>query len=71
MKPSYALDTHALIWHLAPLNFSIIKNLERIPYHLVPDMPDRLIATTALTSKIPLLSRDTDIANVSEIEVIW
>ncbi len=37
----------------------------------VPDMPDRIIAATALHLNLPLLSRDGQIAQVPSLTVIW
>jgi predicted nucleic acid-binding protein len=37
----------------------------------VTDMPDRIIAATALSLRLPLLSHDRAIAAVEGLEVIW
>lgn len=37
----------------------------------VPDMPDRIIAATALHLNLPLLSRDRQIASLPGIIVVW
>jgi PIN domain nuclease of toxin-antitoxin system len=54
----------------APLPAEIAGNLARIPRESVPDMPDRVIAATALTLRLPLLTRDGRI-RASSIETIW
>jgi PIN domain nuclease of toxin-antitoxin system len=54
----------------APLTAEIAGNLARIPRESVPDMPDREIAATALTLRLPLLTRDGRIP-ASNIETIW
>jgi len=37
----------------------------------VPDMPDRIVAATALSLGLPLLSRDPAMGTVEGLEVIW
>jgi PIN domain nuclease of toxin-antitoxin system len=44
--------------------------LPRIPRAQVPDLPDRIIAATALVLGLPLMSRDRQIL-LSEVETIW
>jgi predicted nucleic acid-binding protein len=45
--------------------------LRRIPRAVVPDMPDRIIAATALKLGCPLLSVDSRISALEEIDVVW
>jgi len=49
---------------------SIVLSLEQIPRSDVPDMPDRIIAATALHLNLPLITRDKKIS-FSQIESIW
>ena len=44
--------------------------VSRIDRGQIPDMPDRIIAATALTHRVPLISRDRMITT-SDIETIW
>lgn len=55
---------------VAPLDFPIAQTLQKIPRNLVPDMPDRLIAATALHLNLPLVTRDHKIRQ-TEIHTIW
>src|SRR5262245_38345994 len=41
---------------LAPLDLGVAQALRRVPRDLVPDMPDRIIAATALHLNLPLVS---------------
>lgn len=38
---------------------------------LVPDMPDRIIAATALHLDLPLITSDSDIRKLTNIKSIW
>ena len=56
---------------VAPLDLGVVLALERIDRDAVPDMPDRVIAATALHLNLPLLSRDPKIASLNRIVVVW
>lgn len=56
---------------LAPLNLDVAESLVQIPRALVPDMPDRIIAATALALGLPLATRDSKIQALSNIKIIW
>ncbi len=64
------IGTDSANYELAPLDFSVISSLRQISRSVVPDMPDRIIAATALALGLPLLSRDSAISNLSNIQVI-
>lgn len=53
-----------------PVSRQIIAALLTISRQEVPDMPDRVIAATALELGIPLISRDGKI-KASRIQTIW
>lgn len=55
---------------LAPLDLAIAQMVERVPRNLLPDMPDRIIAATALHFNLPLVTRDRKIQAVG-IKTIW
>jgi PIN domain nuclease of toxin-antitoxin system len=56
---------------IAPLNLAIAQTLSQIPRDIVPDMPDRIIAATALYFNLPLITRDSRIQALTIIETIW
>ena len=55
---------------VVPLDLNVAEAVGRIARESVPDMPDRIIAATALYLKVPLVSRDRKI-RASEITTIW
>lgn len=56
---------------VSELSFEIAEAVTRIPRETVPDMPDRIIAATALSLGIPLVTRDKKIRALSNIVTIW
>ncbi len=55
---------------LTDLTFAVTSALATIPRAGVPDMPDRIIAATALYLGLPLISRDRRI-KLSLLNTIW
>ncbi len=55
---------------VVPLDFQIADALRGIPRNLVPDMPDRIIAATALHLGLPLVTRDRRLQSAG-IQTIW
>lgn len=53
-----------------PVSRAIISSLLSIPRSSVPDLPDRIIAATALHLGVPLASRDRQIQS-SLIRTLW
>ncbi len=56
---------------VADLTYPVVKAISRVPRQIVPDMPDRIIAATALSLGVPLISRDHAFAQVPGLEIIW
>jgi PIN domain nuclease of toxin-antitoxin system len=52
------------------LNLSIARTLTQVSNSQVPDMPDRIIAATAVNYGVPLISRDAKI-QASSVQTIW
>lgn len=50
---------------------TISNALASIPRVIVPDMPDRIIAATALALGLPLVTRDTEITRLPNVTPIW
>ncbi len=55
---------------IAPLDLDTADALSLIPRAIVPDMPDRIIAATALHLGLPLVTRDTRI-RASSVTIVW
>jgi len=55
---------------LVPLDLAVAQAIQQIPRDIVPDMPDRIIAATALHLNLPLVTRDGNI-QAAGIKTIW
>ena len=55
----------------SPLSRHTLNLQRRIPKIQVPDMPDRIIAATAHSLNIPLITCDHKILACSAIQTIW
>jgi PIN domain nuclease of toxin-antitoxin system len=64
------LAARPTILSIVPLSHSIALSVEQVPRDQIPDLPDRIIAATALNQGVPLITRDRRIV-VSSIETIW
>ena len=53
------------------LTVGIADSLSQIPRLIVPDMPDRIIAATALHLNLPLVTKDQKIKALTSIQTIW
>lgn len=60
------------IWGLVavPFRVEMAETMQRIPAQIVPDMPDRMIAATALHLGLPLVTCDPKIRATSLV-TIW
>lgn len=47
------------------------QTLQQIPRLTVPDMPDRIVAATALHLNLPLVTKDSKIRQLTAIKTIW
>jgi PIN domain nuclease of toxin-antitoxin system len=55
---------------LAPLDLAVAEMIGKVPRDAVPDLPDRIIAATALAWQLPLVTRDRQI-QATGIAAIW
>jgi PIN domain nuclease of toxin-antitoxin system len=54
----------------APVTVEIVDALRQVPRVAVPDMPDRIIAATAVYFGVPVISRDGRI-RTSSVQTVW
>jgi PIN domain nuclease of toxin-antitoxin system len=62
-------DPRAVLQHI-PLRENIALKMAEVSRQDVPDLPDRVIAATALFHNVPVLSRDGRIRS-SQVRTIW
>jgi PIN domain nuclease of toxin-antitoxin system len=53
-----------------PVTAEIIDAMLEIPRADIPDLPDRIVAATALYFGVPVISRDRSIRS-SNIQTVW
>jgi PIN domain nuclease of toxin-antitoxin system len=58
------------VLHYVPLDEHIAMKMAEIPRQDLPDLPDRIVAATALFYDVPVLSRDGRIRS-SDLKTIW
>ncbi|MCB9455362.1 MAG: type II toxin-antitoxin system VapC family toxin [Anaerolineaceae bacterium] len=64
------LDDPSGLFIEVPVDLQIARTLTRIDGHQIPDMPDRIIAATAIQRNVPVISRDGKI-RISNVQTIW
>jgi PIN domain nuclease of toxin-antitoxin system len=62
-------DPHSGLVAVA-LDLAVVQAVQRVPRTAVPEMPDRIIAATALHLGVPLVTRDLNI-RASGVTTIW
>ena len=53
-----------------PLSADVVEVMRSIPREDVPDMPERIVAATAIYFRAPVISRDGQI-RASSVQTIW
>jgi PIN domain nuclease of toxin-antitoxin system len=66
----HALDDPTAPCLLAPLDRAVADALELVSRLEVPDLPDRIVAATAVALRAPLVSRDRKI-QASRVQTLW
>ncbi len=64
------LERQSSLLEIVPLTQSIAMTVRQVPREQVPDLPDRVIAATALHLAVPLISRDRRI-QLSNVTTVW
>lgn len=65
------VDPPSTGYTVAPLDAGVVRSLAAINRSDVPDMPDRIVAATALKLGLPLLTRDRKIRLALGPQAIW
>ncbi len=65
-----ALGSSEHVFTEAVVNAEIAQAMRQIPRDEIPDMPDRIVAATALQLGVPVISRDRRIQG-SSLSTIW
>ena len=65
-----ALNDPDHVFKEAPLTEEIVDAMKQVPRADVPDMPDRIVAATAVYFNVPVISRDRKI-RASNVQTIW
>jgi PIN domain nuclease of toxin-antitoxin system len=56
---------------LSPLDIKVLPSVSAVPRTLVPEMPDRLIVSTSLALRLPLITNDHVIRSANVVSVVW
>lgn len=54
----FAISDPEHVFQEAPFTADVVRSMQQIPRSQVPDMPDRMIAATALHLGVPAITRD-------------
>ena len=65
-----ALDDPDHVFKEAPFTVEIVDAMRQVPRADVPDMPDRIVAATAVYFGVPVISRDGRI-RASSVQTVW
>lgn len=65
-----AIASENSVLEVVPVDLEVSLAIQQIDRNTVPDMPDRIIAATALYLNLPLVTRDSKIQS-STIQTIW
>jgi PIN domain nuclease of toxin-antitoxin system len=55
----------------APFTAEVVEALRQVLRAEVPDMPDRIVAATAVYLRVPVISRDGRIRSSTNIQTVW
>ena len=65
-----ALGDERVVFSEVPLDSTVVRAMAAVPRDDVPDLPDRIIAATAVRLQVPIISRDGAIRS-SRLQTVW
>jgi len=65
-----ALNNAEHVFTEAALTAEVVQSMRQVSRTEVPDMPDRIVAATAIYFKVPVISRDSRIRS-SNLKTVW
>ena len=65
-----ALADPGHVFKEAPFTVEVVDAMRQVPRQDVPDMPDRIVAATAVYFGVPVISRDGKI-RASSVRTVW
>ena len=65
-----ALSNPNHVFQEVPFTTRVVEAMRQIPRDAVPDMPDRIVAATAMFLGVPVISRDGQI-RASNVKTVW
>ena len=65
-----ALNDPDFVLEEAPFTGEVVETMRQVPREDIPDMPDRIVAATALYFGVPVISRDGRI-RASNVQTVW
>lgn len=66
-----ALDDATTSFRLIEVSREVADEIKNIPRSIVPDMPDRIVAATALHLNPPLVTKDHKSQALQNVRTIW
>lgn len=58
-------------YQIVDLTYSLALFLAEVPYEKIPEMPDRVIAATAIKLRVPLITCDSKMRGWEGLETVW
>ncbi len=58
-------------YQIAPLDGAVAQAVQRIDRAIIPELPDRVVAATALESGLPLVTCEQWAGKVDKLDIVW
>ncbi len=56
---------------IVDIGLSLYPSFLEVPSSAIPELPDRILAATALSLKCPLITKDSALSRWKKLEVVW